>query len=44
MSILKSSTSIIRYDFKPEYCFSCVLGYSGFAVLGVLDSDEAVWS
>ena len=44
MSFLKSSTSIIRYDFKPEFCFSDVLGYPELAVVGVLGSDVAEWS
>jgi hypothetical protein len=41
MPFLKSSTSIMRYDFKSESCFSGVLGYPGLAVLGVLGSDYA---
>jgi hypothetical protein len=36
MPFLKSSTSIMRHDFKYESCFSGVLGYPGLAVLGVL--------
>jgi hypothetical protein len=38
---LKSSASIMRYDFKSESCFSSVLGYPGLAVVGVLGSDDA---
>jgi hypothetical protein len=40
MPFLKSSTSIIRYDFDSESCFSGVLGYPGLAEVGVLGSDE----
>jgi len=41
MSILMSSTIIMRCDFKSESCFSVVLWYPGIAVLGELDSDDA---
>jgi hypothetical protein len=41
---LMSSTSIMRYDFKSESCFSGVLGYSGLANVGVLGSDDGEWS
>ena len=41
MSFLKSSTSIIRYDFKSESSFSSVLEYPSLAVVGVLGSDDA---
>jgi hypothetical protein len=41
MSFLKSSTIIMRYDFKSNFCFSVVLGYSGLAVVGILGSDDA---
>ena len=44
MSFLMSSiiTIIIkRSDFRPESCFSGVLGYPGLAVVGVLDYDDA---
>jgi hypothetical protein len=41
MPSLKSSTSIMRYEFKSESCFSAVLGYPGLAVVGVLVSDDA---
>ena len=34
----------MRYDFKPESCFSGVLGYSGLTVVGVLGSDDPEWS
>jgi hypothetical protein len=44
MSFLKSSTSIMRYDFKSESCFSGVLGYPGLTVARVLGSDDAEWS
>jgi hypothetical protein len=40
MPFLKSSTSIIRYDFKSESCFSGVLGYPGLAEVGLLGSDD----
>ena len=40
MPFLRSSTSIIRYDFESESCFSVVLGYPGLAELGVLGSDD----
>jgi hypothetical protein len=39
-SILMSSTSIMRYDFKSESCFSGVLRYPGLAEMGVLVSDD----
>jgi hypothetical protein len=41
MSFLKSSMSIMEYDFKSESCFSSVLGYPGLAVVEVLGSDDA---
>jgi hypothetical protein len=41
MSFLKSSSSIMRYEFKSESCFSGVLGYPGLTVVGVLGSDDA---
>jgi hypothetical protein len=41
MSFLKYSTSIMRYDFKSESCFSDLLGYPRLAVVGVLGSDDA---
>jgi hypothetical protein len=41
MLFLKSSTSIIKYEFKSESCFSGVLGYPGLAVVGVLGSVDA---
>jgi hypothetical protein len=31
----------MRCDFKSESCFSCVLGYPGFAMVGELGSDDA---
>ena len=31
----------MRYDFKSEFCFSGVLDYLGFDVLGVQGSDDA---
>ena len=40
---LKSSTSIMRYDFKSDSCFSGVLGYPGLTVLGILGSDDDEW-
>jgi hypothetical protein len=44
MPFLKSSTSIMRYDFKSESCFLGVLGYLGLAVVGVLGSDNVEWT
>ena len=41
MSFLKSSISIMRYDFKSESCFSGVLGYAVLDVVGVLVSVDA---
>ena len=40
MPFLRSSTSIMRYDFESESCFSGVLGYPGLSELGVLGSDD----
>ncbi|EDL25362.1 mCG147904 [Mus musculus] len=40
MPFLRSSTSIMRYDFESESCFSGVLGYPGLAEVGVLCSDD----
>ena len=34
----------MRYDFKPESCFSGVLVYLGLVVVGVQGSDDAEWS
>jgi hypothetical protein len=34
----------MRYDFKPDFYFSGLLGYPGLAVVGILDSDDAEWS
>jgi hypothetical protein len=39
MPFLKSSTTIMRYDFKSSSCFSGVLGYPGL-VVGILGSDD----
>jgi hypothetical protein len=44
MSYLKSTTSIMRYEFKSESCFSGVLVYPGLDVVGILGSDDAEWS
>jgi hypothetical protein len=41
MPFLKTSTSIIRYDFKSESCFLNVLGYPELVVVAVLGSDDA---
>ena len=38
MHFLKPSTSIMRYDFKSESCFSGVLGYPGLTEVEVLGS------
>ena len=40
MLFLKSSIIIMRYDFKSETSFSCVLGYPGLALVGELDVDD----
>jgi hypothetical protein len=40
MPFLKSSTSIMRYDFKSLG----VLGYQGLAMVGLLGPDDAKWS
>jgi hypothetical protein len=39
-SFLMSSATIKRYDFKPEFCFSGVLGYPRLAEVGELSSDN----
>jgi hypothetical protein len=44
MPFLKSSTGIMRYDFKSESCFSGVLGYPGLDEVGVLGSNDGEWS
>jgi hypothetical protein len=41
VSFLKSSISIMRYDFKYESCFSGVLWYPVLTVVGVLSSGDA---
>ena len=41
MAFLKSSTTIMRYDFKSMSCFSGVLGYLGLVVVDELGSDDA---
>jgi hypothetical protein len=40
MPFLRPPTSIMRYDFQLESCFSGVLGYPGLAEVRVLDSDD----
>ena len=40
MPFFKSFTSIMRYDFKSESCFSGVLGYPGLTEVVVLGSDD----
>ena len=42
MSFLKSSISNMRCDFKSSSCFSDVMEYAGFAVVGELGSDGAM--
>jgi hypothetical protein len=42
MPFLRSSTSIMRYDFESKFCFSGVLGYPGLAKVGVLGSDDGL--
>jgi hypothetical protein len=44
MSFLKSSTSIMRYDFKSKSCSSGMLEYPGLTLVGTLGSDDAEWS
>jgi hypothetical protein len=44
MPFLKSSTSIMRYDFKFESCFLGVLGCPGLSVVDVLCPDDAYCS
>jgi hypothetical protein len=41
MSFLKSSIGVMRQDFKSESCFSGVLGYPEFDLVGVLGYDDA---
>jgi hypothetical protein len=41
MSFLKSSTIIIRCDFKSHSCFSLVLRYPGLDVVGEVGSGDA---
>jgi hypothetical protein len=40
MLFLKSSTSIMRYNFKSMSCFLGVLDYPGLAVVVLLGSDD----
>jgi hypothetical protein len=40
MSFLKSCIIIMRCDFKPESCFSGVLGYPALTIVGELCSDD----
>jgi hypothetical protein len=40
MPFIKSSTSIMRYDFRPKSCSLGMLGYPGLAVLVVLGSED----
>ena len=42
MSFLKSSISNMRCGFKSSSCFSDVMEYPGFAVVGELGSDGAL--
>ena len=44
MPYLKSSTTIMRYDFKSASFFLGVLGYPGLVVVGVLGFDVAQYS
>jgi len=44
MSFLKSSCIMIKCDFKSRSCFSCVFGYSVFALVGELVSEDAMYS
>jgi hypothetical protein len=41
MPFLKSSTTIMRYDFKSVSCFLGVLGYPGLIVVGIMCSHDA---
>jgi len=42
MSFLKSSIIMIKCDFKSRSYFSGVFGYSVFALVGELGSDDAM--
>ena len=44
MPFLKSSTTIMRYDFKSMSCFLGVLRFPGLAEVGILGSDDGYWS
>ena len=44
MPFLKSSSTIIRYDFNSASCFLGVLGYPGLILVGILGSDDAQFS
>jgi hypothetical protein len=41
MPVLKSSITIMRSDFRSEFCFSGVMVYPGLAMVGELGSDDA---
>jgi hypothetical protein len=41
MSFLMSYITIMRSDFRLEFCFSSVMVYPGLAMLGELGSDDA---
>jgi hypothetical protein len=41
---LMSSTVIMRYAFKSGFSFLGVLGCPGMAQVGVLSSDDGMWS
>jgi hypothetical protein len=43
MFSLRSPITFMRWDFRSDSCFSGVLGYPGFAVVGKLGSDGAKW-
>lgn len=42
MYFLRSSIIFMRWDFRSESCFSGVLAYPGFAVLGELGFNVAM--
>jgi hypothetical protein len=44
MPFLKSSTSIMKCDFKSESCFSGVFEYPGLSVVSLLGYDDNEWS
>ena len=41
MAFLKFSITIMRSDFRSEFCFSGVMVYPGLAMVGEFGSDDA---